>query len=429
MSILLVLPLARAEAALVQGTSSHKSYLSLADKTPIASLKTKKLNADEFIACLNHSLVAYQEDPNAATWGAFWQDFKQLVTALNGQDLLNGLTAVKGLSEIGLRVTEAPGLKVISFTRAAQSHQILVQWQETSTAAAPRGKSKRSFKSAKTSTKSKTLTVSQWQSLSCSATILISDARLVSPAASQLHLEKGARSPQKPYACQFLVLCGVDKRSQLASLESYRLVGEKWLSYPELFANIPPYLLENVQGKPVFSGTNLVFTSSAPTANGNPKEKTDKQENSSSSAYKIVLRFSGNHYVLDTQLPDDAATGVATQFVEAMQKGRIDLVKAWLVDAKLASIPAYLGLYNRPADAQPLKLIPMFCPLALSARFRVITYDRDDLILDIGKIKTQYAVKGLFIAPCDPFAKKLSVKLTQTDKPPSKTTPEIAPKN
>ena len=80
----------------------------------------------------------------------------------------------------------------------------------------------------------------------------------------------------------------------------------------------------------------------------------------------------------------------------------------------VASIPDYLGLYHRPSGAPAFKLIAMAAPLNGGARYRLITYEKNDLILDIAKIKAQWAIKGLFIAPADPVAKRL-MGLSQPD--------------
>jgi ABC-type methionine transport system ATPase subunit len=45
-----------------------------------------------------------------------------------------------------------------------------------------------------------------------------------------------------------------------------------------------------------------------------------------------------------------------------------------------------------------------------------MTFDKDDLIMDIGKVKNQWAVKALFIAPPDPLAQKLVGSLPATEK-------------
>ncbi len=106
---------------------------------------------------------------------------------------------------------------------------------------------------------------------------------------------------------------------------------------------------------------------------------------------------------------------VAMQFSQAIQNGRVDLVKAWLIDAKLSSIPGYLGLYGRASSGPPFKLMAMTPPLNGGARFRLITFGPSDLILDVSKVKAQWAVKGVFIAPPDAQAKKLMSQITQAE--------------
>ena len=91
----------------------------------------------------------------------------------------------------------------------------------------------------------------------------------------------------------------------------------------------------------------------------------------------------------------------------------MDLAKAWLADDHLAAIPKYLGLYGK--SDQVYKLVAMSNPFGGGSRFRVVTFSKDDLILDVGMIKkydygkprSYVAIKSLFVAPPDPFAKKL----------------------
>ncbi len=104
---------------------------------------------------------------------------------------------------------------------------------------------------------------------------------------------------------------------------------------------------------------------------------------------------------------------VIHQFLQAIKDGRQDLAKAWLADDHLASIPKYLGLYGK--SDQVYKLVAMSNPMGGGSRFRVVTFGKDDLILDVGMIKkydygkprSYVAIKALFVAPPDPFAKKL----------------------
>ena len=50
------------------------------------------------------------------------------------------------------------------------------------------------------------------------------------------------------------------------------------------------------------------------------------------------------------------------------------------------------------------------------SRFRLMTFDKDDLIMDVGKVKSQWAIKALFIAPPDPLAQKLVGTLPSAEK-------------
>ncbi len=115
--------------------------------------------------------------------------------------------------------------------------------------------------------------------------------------------------------------------------------------------------------------------------------------------YELVMPFTDDRFGFSTKEAQDSANAVAHQFLLAIQYKRLDLAKVWLSDAKLASIPAYLGLFSRSADSQPLRLINMPSPLCGGSRFRLLTGTKDDLIMDVAKMKNQWLIKGLFIAP------------------------------
>lgn len=339
---------------------------------------------------VNQSLAAYKASSDPVAWDAFWNEFKFLIqeTVKRQADLSQVLKSVSGVNEFGFRVSESGPVKVFSFTRAPDSRQILISWKDvvTTNAAAKKGRKPGPVK---------TVVVSQtthFQALGCPSTVWVGEGRLLT-AANAEPVAAGHPAARAPGG-KYLVLCGADKKTGLAWLEAYRLAEGNWVLCPDLFSGVPPYLLQNVQGKPSFSGSNLVFAS-------------EPGKGSDSSGYRLVLKFFGDHFALDAKSSLDTAMTVALQFSQAIQKGRVDLVKAWLVDGKLASIPGYLGLYNRSATAPAFRVIAMAPPLNGGSRFRLITYDKNDLILDIGKIKAQWAVKGLFIAPADPLAKKL----------------------
>ena len=50
-------------------------------------------------------------------------------------------------------------------------------------------------------------------------------------------------------------------------------------------------------------------------------------------------------------------------------------------------------------------------PNLTSYRYRLVTFDRYDLIFDVTKSKQQWAIKALFIAPADPLLHKIARSL------------------
>ena len=97
-------------------------------------------------------------------------------------------------------------------------------------------------------------------------------------------------------------------------------------------------------------------------------------------------------------------------FVQAIAQGKPDLAKSWLQDPKLISIPKYLNLIGR--SSPPMRLVPMTGFNVY--RYRVITGNKNDLIIEVARIATagrlrgQLAVRGLFVAPQDALAQKMT---------------------
>jgi hypothetical protein len=351
---------------------------------------------------LKASLSAFQSANDAARWQTCWKNFVTLISQCVTKHTDPG-TVTKGISsltELGLTFADSGNVKVWSFPKVAESDQILVMWQDA--VAGPvtvvRGKSGRVLRRA-----TPPVVVSRLQAIGCPAGTSVSSARLIARAASTT-----AGSSQNRSAGKALIVLGLERKTASVWLTGYKLSDGRWAPCPEVFSGVPPFLIQNLQGKVAFSGNNLVIQLEAPrpsTASG-----ADDADKANGGGYKISLIFTGDHYALDSKNGLDPATTVAMQFVQALQAGRMDVVKAWLVDPKLASIPGYLGLYSRGASAPAFKLVPMVTPANTGiARFRLVTFDRDDLIMDIGKLKAQWAVKALFIAPSDPLAKRIAM--------------------
>ena len=45
---------------------------------------------------------------------------------------------------------------------------------------------------------------------------------------------------------------------------------------------------------------------------------------------------------------------------------------------------------------------------SVMARYRLVTFESQDLIIDIGRVKKETKVKGVFVAPSDPVARNLN---------------------
>jgi len=347
-----------------------------------------------FIEAAEASLRAYQSAKDAEHWQKFFQDFKEVVShaVQSHEDLSSVLKRIKGVNDLAIAFADGGSVKIWSFPKAAESEQLLVFWQEA-VARTPVHVGRRGGRVRKSLPP---LIVSRLEAINCPSGSLISSARLIALS--------GSGATKSSEFGRALILLGSERKTGGVLLQGYKLSSGRWIAAPELFSGAPPFLIQNLTGSVSFSGNNLII--GLGTVQSTTTKGADNQ--SAGGEYKISLVFMGDHYALDQKSGGDPATTVAMQFVSAIQEGRVDLVKGWLADAKLASIPGYLGLYSRNASLTPFKLIPMVVTDKNGiARFRLITFGKNDLILDIGKVKGQWAVKALFIAPPDALAKKI----------------------
>lgn len=346
------------------------------------------------------AISQYNSQPDNASFERVMASLGELLMhpTFSKADTISILKANPGLSELGLRVISFSGSRIWTFPRVAHAQSILLSWQHTTSTAVGAGRRKTVVHSV--SPRAQFLCLPQG--------ITLSDARLVSRAV-QLPPAKKGHKPVVVQGPRNLVLTGNERATGLIWLKALKPSDGNWYDTPEMLSSIPPFLLQNVQGKASFSGSDLVLNIAAQHQESVPTKNNRVQ----SGSYRIVLKLVNGHYVMEGKAPDEGPFAVANQFAQAIQDGRQDMAKAWLTDGKLAAIPGYLGLYGK--SDKPFRVIAMANPLSGGSRFRIITFGKDDLIIDIGLVKrweggkarTFHAVKGVFIAPPDPFAQRL----------------------
>ncbi len=225
-----------------------------------------------------------------------------------------------------------------------------------------------------------------------------------------------------PSGPKSLVLIGADRTTSALWFKGFQLV-EGIPEAPELFSALPAFFTQNVTGKAAFSGNDIVLTIQPPAPARVEKRDEDKIPGlvkdtiskpvaaASTAGYKVTLKFVGGKYTLAGHTADDAPQSIALSFCQAVVNSRPDIAKSWLVDSKLISIPKYLGLFGRVSP--PMRLVAMSSQGG-SARYRLVTSAKNDLIVEVGRItqpgprRGQLAIKALFVAPSDTIAQKLS---------------------
>ena len=368
---------------------------------------------------LQAALASYNESPDQQGFDRLVSVMKDVLVQPPLRDL-EGAVIVKNhpaLGDLGARVLDAGGAKVWAFNKCPFAQTVIIL---TGHPAAPAAAGKPpAFPAAYRA-----------QLLSLPPSVAVTAAKIVSKPAPApvkvVKIGKGAHAKlvkrpaapvlqpvAAPGAPKYLVITGTDRSTGLITLYGLRPSEAGWMAAPELFTSVPPFLLSSVQGRASFSGPDLVLSIASNAGKPASEKPAGGKVGPASSSYKIVLKFVNSKYLLEGKAPDEGPAMVIHQFLQAIKDGRQDLAKAWLADDHLAAIPKYLGLYGK--SDQVYKLVAMSNPMGGGSRFRVVTFGKDDLILDVGMIKkydygkprSYVAIKALFVAPPDPFAKKL----------------------
>ena len=365
------------------------------------------------VSNLAKAIDDYRTSPSDTTWApvvSFLQTFLNDPQATQ-TDLSKLQSIVPQLGQIGLKVFDGGQARIWTFPQINQSREIIVEWREVITAK-PVARAKAALKSV----------VAHTQLISI-PDVLVADAKIVivpSAAPAKAAVSKGPKTTTKVPATQakipgakFLVLTGNEKTVKTVWWNSYKLTASGWLPAADLMSNIPPSL-NNVQGKVGLSGSDLVVTVTPSVGQTTSYGKPD------ASAYKLVFHLNGGKYVMEGTAVDESIHSIIFQFLKAEREGRMELAKTWVADPKLASIPKYIGLSSRISESQ-IRLVAMPNPMNGCQRFRLVTYGRDDLILDVGRRndpkskQIQWVIKSIFVAPADPALQKFARNLPSFD--------------
>jgi hypothetical protein len=345
-------------------------------------------------AALSAAVKQYKAKPDSYSWEGVWRIVRDTLSQPGTvkASAASIIGAYPALSELGVSVIDGEGSRIWAFPKIAEAQNVVLQWTATvsTTVQRPVGRRHRLVNQVIVTSSPRA------QILLIPATVVLNDA----------HLATGAKS---------LLLTGNMRGTGAVWLQAYKISDNQWLETADVFSTIPPFLTQNLVGKASFSGNDLVLTVGGAKAAG---EKPQPQ----SSGYKIVLHYVDGHFTLDARTNEEGPALVALQFVQAVQQGHLDLAKGWLTDQRLLSIPKYIGL-NRSAGL-PFKIIAMANPGTGAFRYRLMTFEKNDLIMDVGKVKNQWAIKALFIAPPDPLAQKLVGSLPTIEKPAAAKTSE-----
>ncbi|MBK9203321.1 MAG: hypothetical protein IPL73_12995 [Candidatus Obscuribacter sp.] len=356
----------------------------------------------------------YKENPDENSWNQYFNLFKEVLAnpAFSQVDSQLMIQSNPSMQEFRAKAQELPGAgRVWSFLGPKESHTAIFQSSQGRVFLIP-----------------------------MPALTALRDARFVSyvPAtpAPGKPAHKPVVSPAPAATSKYLAFIGGDRATGNLWFKGYKIDNGALFEAPEVFASLPPFFTQSVSGKASFAGNDIVLTI-LPAVTSDPYKSSEvKTEKPKAAAvgYRVTLKFVGNHYTLAGKQPEEGPHAVALVFARALAAGRTEIAKSWLIDPKLICIPKYLGLIGR--DSPPMRLVPMTSTVFGGSRFRLVTGAKDDLIIEVGvitqpgRLKGKTAVKGIFVAPPDALAQKITgtIIMPQVVAPPPATAGDAAHK-
>lgn len=343
---------------------------------------------------------AYKAQPNDTTWSEVFNQIRTVAALPQAKQLLIGSTSP--VADLHVKVIESGTTRVYSFPEISQAHQVLVEWKESK--AQPvlvrKGKKKKVVQSQ--------VVASKIQAISVPVSTVVADARIL----DLLFKDKAAATTS---GGKFLILAGSNRSTQGIWVDTFRLTSGTWTEDAAPLAQIPTMLLHSLNGQAYFSGSDLIFAvkataAAATTTNGSATPNTepattDKPKRADAYTYKLALRFVEGKYELEGKPLEDTPLGTVTQFLNAVRQGHMDMAKAWLSDPKLVSIPRYMNLTTK---GSAYRLMGMSSTQSGNFRYRLVTFDKNDLIFDVAKVKNQWTIKAIFIAPANAMLQKIA---------------------
>jgi hypothetical protein len=380
-----------------------------------------KIDAALVSAALAASARDFKQQPNELTWQAVSQSIKALLSDARSGRAASALLikANPELKDLGLQVLSAGGAELWTFPKIAQARELLVRWQETR--ARPPARAGRIAGSA---------VASRVQSLYWPTNVAIGEARVIdvpSPRALPAEAPRDKKAVAASSAARpkieggrFLVILGSDRAGGNLWIKSFKLAADGWKENQQLLSGIPPYLLSNVKGKLSFSGSDLSLTIQPPGTRVPEHTPAGPAGEPVSPSYKLALRLVNGRYALEGKAVEDTPYNAVYQFSQALASGRLDVAKAWLVDPKLFTVARYVKLSGNSPGA--MRILNMSGPPSGTYRFRLVTFDKNDLVLDVGKSKTLWAIRAIFVAPADPLIQQIARDLPAWEAAPEAST-------
>lgn len=370
-------------------------------------------------AALAASVREFQKQPNELTWQAVFQSVKVLLSDLRSGRAASALLikANPELQDLELKVLPAGGAELWTFPKIVQARELLVRWQETRARAPARAG------------RPGALTVaSRVQSLYWPTNVAIGEARIIDvPGPRALPGETtrdkklvaaSSAAKQKIEGGRFLVILG--SAGGNLWIKSFKLAADGWKENQQLLSGIPPYLLSNVKGKLSFSGSDLSLTIQPPGTRAPEHAIAGPAGEPASPSYKLALRLVNGRYALEGKAVEDTPYNAVYQFTQALLAGRLDVAKAWLVDPKLITVARYVKLSGNSPGA--MRILNMSGPPAGTYRFRLVTFEKNDLVLDVVKSKTLWAIRAIFVTPADALIQQIARDLPAAEAAPDAST-------
>lgn len=347
-----------------------------------------------FSQAIADSLAVYRSNPTADSSARLLDAIGSVLSRPgNSRATAQSLNkANPGLADLGLKIMDSAGIRLIHFHKTSTKNLALLLWTESKPVVVQQGR--------------KTKVVG-------TTTTLHNGIVLIAPFAN---LKEVARFGNR------IVVSGESLTGSLF-VSALKLSDNVWKEDSSFTSALPSFLCKDTSGSVSARGGNLIFNVAKLIRVNNGGQDQIIQE-AESATYKFLVRPTEAGFAISSTVADEEPLRLVYQFMQLIAAGKSEQAKSLLIDGRMISLLKYLNLNGKALPAET-RVAEMSTTASVGSRYRIFNIGRNDLIFDVGKVKGTTIIKAIFIAPVEPFlcesARYFPLFLKQQDAPANET--------